>query len=105
MLSDAYGLMSELRTIYNRKHGKYEAGVELARCRWFDRVKGLGRNAINTVCRTMRNYIGPITNYFNRRATNASAESFNSKIKLFRSQMRDVRDNAFFIFRLARLFA
>ena len=103
VLSDAYDLMAELRTIYNRKHGKYKAGIELAR--WFDKVKGLGRKAFNTVCRTMKNYIGPITNYFNRRATNASAESFNSKIKLFRSQMRGVRDNAFFIFRLAMLFA
>jgi hypothetical protein len=44
-------------------------------------------------------------NYFTRRATNASAESFNAKIKAFRSQFRGVQDIPFFIFRLEKLFA
>lgn len=43
--------------------------------------------------------------YFRRRATNASAEAFNSKVKIFRSQMRGVRDRDFFIFRLVKLYA
>ncbi|MEG1765223.1 MAG: transposase [Muribaculaceae bacterium] len=42
-------------------------------------------------------------NYFRRRATNASAESFNAKIKMFRAQLRGVSDHAFFIFRLTKL--
>ena len=37
--------------------------------------------------------------------SNASAESLNSKVKAFRSQFRSVRDIAFFIFRLAKIFA
>ncbi|MFV8375541.1 transposase [Flavobacterium sp. GSP11] len=32
--------------------------------------------------------------------TNASAESFNAKIKAFRSKFRGVRNLAFFLFRL-----
>ncbi len=32
-----------------------------------------------------------ITNYFKKRATNASAESFNAKVKAFRAQFREVR--------------
>nr|WP_290384015.1 transposase [uncultured Duncaniella sp.] len=44
-------------------------------------------------------------NYFRRRATNASAEAFNSKVKIFRSQMRGVRDRDSFIFRLVKLYA
>ncbi|MDQ8144427.1 DDE transposase, partial [Chryseobacterium sp. CFS15] len=40
-----------------------------------------------------------------RRSTNASAESFNAKIKNFRLQLRGVRDKAFFLFRLSKLFA
>ena len=44
-------------------------------------------------------------NYFRRRATNASAEAFNSKVKIFRSQMRGIRDRDFFIFRLVKLYA
>ncbi|WP_417764995.1 transposase [Sphingobacterium composti] len=44
-------------------------------------------------------------NYFDNRSTNASAESFNAKIKAFRSQFRGVRDINFFLFRLTKLFA
>ncbi|MBR1569717.1 MAG: transposase, partial [Bacteroidales bacterium] len=36
--------------------------------------------------------------------TNASAESFNSKIKSFRAQVRGVSDLPFFMFRLCKLF-
>ncbi|MBP3258333.1 MAG: transposase, partial [Bacteroidales bacterium] len=36
--------------------------------------------------------------------TNAAAESFNSKIKAFRAQLRGVSDLPFFMFRLCRLF-
>ena len=46
-----------------------------------------------------------ILNYFDNRSTNASAESFNAKVKAFRAQFRGVRDIPFFIFRLAKIFA
>ena len=46
-----------------------------------------------------------LKNYFEERLTNASAESFNAKIKAFRSQLRGVADLKFFMFRLARLYA
>ncbi|WP_165589534.1 transposase, partial [Myroides marinus] len=46
-----------------------------------------------------------IINYFNNRSTNASAESFNAKIKYFRMMYRGVRDKKFFLFRLTKLFA
>ena len=42
---------------------------------------------------------------FDNRSTNASAESFNAKVKAFRAQFRGVRDIPFFIFRLAKIFA
>ena len=32
-------------------------------------------------------------------------ESFNAKIKAFRAQFRGVRDRAFFLYRLAKLYA
>ncbi|MDG1146861.1 MAG: transposase [Crocinitomicaceae bacterium] len=44
-------------------------------------------------------------NYFENRSTNASAESFNAKIKAFRSQFRGVRNVAFFLFRLTEIYA
>ena len=37
--------------------------------------------------------------------TNASAESFNAKIKAFRSTQRGVRDVNFFLFRLTKIYA
>ncbi|MDD7706606.1 MAG: transposase, partial [Bacteroidales bacterium] len=46
-------------------------------------------------------YEDEILNYFNGRKTNASAESLNSKIKCFRSQVKGVRDIPFFMYRLA----
>ncbi|NQY09409.1 MAG: transposase [Flavobacteriales bacterium] len=46
-----------------------------------------------------------ILNFFNNRNTNANAESFNAKTKLFRANLRGVSDIKFFLFRLHKLFA
>lgn len=45
-----------------------------------------------------------ILNYFIDHSTNAAAESFNSKIKGFRAQLRSVSDLTFFMFRLCTIF-
>jgi len=45
-----------------------------------------------------------ILNYFINRSTNASAESFNAKLKGFRAVVRAVRDKKFFLFRIAKLY-
>ncbi len=39
-------------------------------------------------------------NYFDNRSANVSAESFNAKVKVFRSQFRGVKNIEFFLFRL-----
>ncbi|WP_269224551.1 MULTISPECIES: transposase [Flavobacterium] len=44
-------------------------------------------------------------NYFDNRSTYASAESFNAKIKAFRSQFRGVRNIEYFLFRLTNIYA
>ncbi|MGM0392091.1 MAG: transposase, partial [Bacteroidota bacterium] len=46
-----------------------------------------------------------ILNYFINRSTNASAESFNAKIKVFRAQFRGVKNIEFFLYRLTNIFA
>ncbi|WP_317173352.1 transposase [Flavobacterium columnare] len=53
----------------------------------------------------MTNHYKTILNYFDNRSTNASAESFNAKIKAFRSKFRGVRNIEFFLFRLTNLYA
>ncbi|WP_432713235.1 transposase [Pedobacter sp.] len=42
-------------------------------------------------------------NYFDGRSTNASAESFNAKIKAFSSQFRGVKSIEIFFYRLTQL--
>ena len=50
------------------------------------------------------NYID-ILNFFDNRSTNASAESFNAKIKSFRAQLRGISDVKYFLFRLQKIYA
>ena len=51
-----------------------------------------------------KNYID-ILNFFDNRSTNASAESFNAKIKNFRTQLRGISDIKYFLFRLQKIYA
>ena len=46
-----------------------------------------------------------ILNFFDNRSTNASAESFNAKIKNFRAQLRGIFDIKYFLFRLQKIYA
>ena len=59
------------------------------------------------VTKTLLETIFPsvIVDNFDNRSTNASAESFNAKVKAFRAQFRGVRDIPFFVFRLTKIFA
>ncbi|MEN9523262.1 MAG: hypothetical protein RL065_1639 [Bacteroidota bacterium] len=57
-----------------------------------------------TVVNSIEHHLDNILNFFNNRNTNANAESFNSKIKNFRANLRGVTDVKFFLFRLQKLF-
>ena len=103
LLRQAYELAMELRGIFNRKT-KRTTAMKLMNW-WYEKVSALGNPNFRSVIKTFKNHAPTILNYFLRRATNASAEAFNSKVKIFRSQMRGVRDRDFFIFRLVKLFA
>jgi transposase len=59
----------------------------------------------NSVVNSIENHFDNIMNFFDNRITNANAESFNSKIKNFRANLRGVTDIKFFLFRLQKLFA
>ena len=48
--------------------------------------------------------IDEILNFYNNRSSNAAAESFNAKIKLFRANLHGVTDKKFFLFRIAKLY-
>jgi transposase len=72
---------------------------------WIEKTVALKIKEFNTVANTITYNTENIINFFNNRSTNASAESFNAKIKLFRANQRGVVDTTFFLFRLAKLFA
>jgi transposase len=103
LIKQAYELTQELSRIFTNTQEKIYGLTRLAR--WCELVEQSGFNTFNSVARTIYNHYERIVNYFDNRSTNASAESFNAKIKAFRAQHRGVRDINFFLFRIAHLFA
>ena len=72
---------------------------------WFKEVEKSGFESFVVLLIAITNHYNDILNYFDGRSTNASAESFSAKIKNFRLQLRGLRDKAFFLFRLSKIFA
>ena len=103
ILRQAYNLAMSLRSIFNQKISPTRAMKKMND--WYGTVLALDNHSFRSVIKTFKNHAPTILNYFRRRATNASAEAFNSKVKIFRAQMRGVRDRNFFIFRLVKLYA
>ena len=102
-IEKAYNLSQELGNIYKFSKTKSIAYTKLAR--WYNKVELFGFKQFGTIARTIENHYRSILNYFDNRSTNASAESFNAKIKAFRFQFRGVRRIPFFLFRLANIYA
>lgn len=102
VLKKAYYLSLEFRTIYEctTKSTAMERLKE-----WSNKVKQSEINEFNSVANTINYHWENILNFFNNRSTNAHAESFNAKIKLFRANLRGVSDVKFFLFRMEKLFA
>lgn len=102
-LKTAYELSQSLSYIFENTTDKLYGLGRLAK--WHEKVRQAGFKTFNTVARSIQNHYETILNYFDNRSTNASAESFNAKIKAFRSQFRGVRNVAFFLYRLTQLYA
>lgn len=102
-LKTAYHLSMELTQIFEKTKDKVFGLANLAR--WHEKVRQTGFKAFNTVSKSVQSHYQTILNYFDNRSTNASAESFNAKIKAFRSQFRGVKNIEFFLYRLTQLYA
>lgn len=102
-LKKAYSLTHSLRTIYSHTKVKGVAYTKLAK--WFNEVTESEFKSFNTISATIYAHYPNILNFFDRRSTNASAESFNAKIKAFRATQRGVTDIPFFLFRLSNIYA
>lgn len=102
-IEKAYNLSQGLSYIFENNTDKNVARVKLAH--WHNKVENSGFKSFNTIARSIQMHYNSILNYFNNKSTNASAESFNAKIKEFRAQFRGVRDVKFFLYRLTKLYA
>ncbi len=102
-IKEAYQLSQELNWIFETTKEKIYGYTRLAK--WHEKVARAGFKSFNSISRTIMNHYITILNYFDNRSTNAAAESFNAKIKAFRTQFRGVRNIEFFLFRLAQIYA
>lgn len=102
-IKQAYWLVHGLRMIFTNTKNKGVAYTKMAK--WFNDVTESEIKSFNTISATFYSHYPEILNYFDNRSTNASAESFNAKIKAFRATQRGVRDISFFLFRLAKIYA
>lgn len=102
LLEKAYSKTIEFREIYETKN-KNDAKLRFEN--WIEDIHLEKLNTFYTTANTVKANLENILNFFNNRNTNANAESFNAKIKLFRANLRGVTDTKFFLFRLHKLYA
>ena len=102
-LESLYNLTMMFRNIYEKSITKKEAKAEYLK--WYKKVEEKGFEVFNTAMNSIKNNEEEILNFFNERRTNCLAETFNSKIKAFRSAFRGVKDLSFFLYRVSLIFA
>lgn len=101
-LKEVHEHVIEFRNIYqvNEKSNAKQKLLD-----WMQKTPAIEVTEFNSVMHTLEYNFEQILNFFENRSTNASAESFNAKLKLFRANLRGVKDKSFFLFRLMKLFA
>lgn len=102
-IKKAYSLCHSLRIIFSKNTIKDAARLSMAK--WYNKVEEAGLHSFNVIAATFYEHYDEILNFYNNRSSNALAESFNAKIKLFRANLRGVVDKKFFLFRVAKLYA
>lgn len=103
LLHQSFVMATRLGDIYRSCTSKEQAFKKLAL--WYNEVEASAIDSFKTVARSIQTHYLDILNFFTNRSTNASAESFNAKIKAFRATQRGVRDIEFFLFRLSKIYA
>ena len=102
-IKEAYSLTHSLRMIFTQNKHKSVAYTKLAQ--WYHRVENSGFKSFRSIMNTINVHYKGILNYFDNRSTNASAESFNAKLKAFRATLRGVNDIKFFLYRVSKIWA
>lgn len=101
-LKEAYNLSMMFRSFYEHSSDREDAKYKLHQ--WYKKLEEKKFKSFITASNSIKNHEGWILNYFPDRSTNASAESFNAKLKGFRSLVRGITDKKFFLFRIAKLY-
>lgn len=102
-IKKAFDLTYQLRLIFSKTKDKGIAFTKLAR--WYNDITDSGFKSFNTISATIYSHYLNVLNFFINRSTNASAESFNAKLKAFRTTLRGVTDTKFFLYRVAKIYA
>lgn len=85
-IKEAYSLLCSLRSILrDTTLNKETAKSKLHE--WYDKVAASTLREVKAARDTIKLKEDQVLNYFVERSTNASAESFNSKVKNFRAQL------------------
>ena len=71
---------------------------------WYEHVKSSGCKEIKSFMKTVKEREEDLLGYYDTFVTNASAESLNSKIKGFRSELHGVSSLTFFFYRVCKIF-
>jgi transposase len=102
-IKKASKIVQQLRNIYNQTTDIRIAYTKLAH--WYKLAEESGFKAFNIVAKSITLNYKSILNYFTNISTNASAKSFNAKIKTSRAQFRGVKNIESFLNKLTDIFA
>ena len=102
-LGNAHSLVCGLRAIFrNKNQTREQAKGKLHE--WYGKVSESGIAEIISAKDCIKEREDEVLNYFIRRSTNAASESYNAKMKGFRSELRGVRDLEFYLYRCVKIF-
>jgi transposase len=93
-LKKGYDLTMMFRAIFETAKTQEKAKERMEN--WFQKVSESHFAHLISAANTVQQNLGKVLNYFPNGSTNASAESFNAKLKGFRALVRGVRDINFF---------
>ena len=102
-IKHSYDVVSKLRAIFRSKTLTKETARKKLHG-WYKTVNRCTIREIKSARDAIKSREDNVLNYFIDRATNASAESLNSKMKGFRAQLRGVSDLPFFMYRVCTIF-
>ena len=102
-LKEAYDLVHKLRSIFKSKKLTREA-AKVKLHEWYQAIADCTLREVKSARDAIKDREECVLNYFINHATNAAAESLNSKLKGFRAQVRGVSDLPFFMYRVCQIF-